>query len=143
MLALNSIRCYPSDLDFQWKDATKASWSEFESNELKQRDRIMAANIIAKFDEILREGSRKKALVIMNYRHAFRHLKRGEGEQAANERTDNTAGYFPTDHHAVKQDRSPSLSQTQARTEDVRRRCAAVAKSAEPSGNVCLGRNRH
>jgi hypothetical protein len=35
------------------------------------RDSIMAQNIITTFDDILKNSKRKKALVIMNYRHAF------------------------------------------------------------------------
>jgi hypothetical protein len=54
----------------------------------------MADNVIRKFNEIRRARSRNKALLIMNYRHAFPHLKRAEGQAGANERSDNTGGYL-------------------------------------------------
>jgi hypothetical protein len=88
------VHVYPSDLDFRWEDATKESWAEFENEQLRRRDKIMAVNIITKFNEISQVGNRKKALVIMNYRHAFPHLEREGGEKAANERADNTGGYL-------------------------------------------------
>jgi hypothetical protein len=88
------VHVYPSDLDFHWEDATKESWAEFENKQLRRRDKIMAMNIVSKFNEILRVESRKKALVILNYRHAFPHLESEGSAKAANERTDNTGGYL-------------------------------------------------
>jgi len=47
----------------------------------------MAENVIRQFNEFRQAGTRNKALVIMDYRHAFPHLK-GEGE------VHNTCGYL-------------------------------------------------
>ncbi len=40
-------------------------------NNLRKRDSLMASYIIHSFDSISKKSKRKKALVIMNYRHAF------------------------------------------------------------------------
>ncbi len=84
------IHVYPSDLDFQWDNATKESWAEFKKDKLNQRDKLMADNIIRKFNAIRQDGSRNKALVIMNYRHAFPHIQR---ENAASPYA-NTGGFL-------------------------------------------------
>jgi hypothetical protein len=83
------VHVYPSDLDFRWENATKESWAEFKKTQLDKRDKIMAENIISKFNAIRQAGSRNKALVIMNYRHAFPHLKLDSGGNA-----ENTGGFL-------------------------------------------------
>lgn len=83
------VHLYPSDLDFQWENATRERWTEFETTQLSRRDEIMADNVISKYNEI-KQGSRRKALVIMNYRHAFPHIK---GQWGAIE---NTHGFLMT-----------------------------------------------
>ena len=47
------------------------SLDEFKKYFKSNRDEIMAQNIIKTFDSIQKKSKRKKALVIMNYRHAF------------------------------------------------------------------------
>ncbi len=65
------ISLYFSDVPFSWEDMTEDNYREFQST-LSQRDRMMADNVIRRFSEIRRSAeARKKALVIMNYRHAF------------------------------------------------------------------------
>lgn len=83
------VHIYPSDLDFRWEDATKDSWAEFNKTQMSKRDKIMADNIISKFNEIRHAGSRDKALVIMNYRHACPHFKPEDGRKS-----ENTGGFL-------------------------------------------------
>ena len=67
------IALYFSDVPWQWEGKTPDDYARYWSTEIPQRDRIMADHIIARFREILQSSSsRKKALVIMNTRHAFR-----------------------------------------------------------------------
>ena len=82
------VHVYPVGLNFDWTKATKASWTEFQKEQLKQRDKLMAENIIRKFDEIQNAKTRNRALVIMDYRHAFPHIKGTSGE------VHNTYGYL-------------------------------------------------
>lgn len=66
------LTLYPSDMPFQWSGMTKERRREFERS-LQNRDQVMAQQIIDTFKEIHNSPQgRKKALVIMNYRHAFR-----------------------------------------------------------------------
>jgi hypothetical protein len=69
------VHLYPSDLSFDWSKATKKSWAKFDHTQGEDRDKLMAKNVIHKFDQLKQVGSRTKALVIMNYRHAFPELK--------------------------------------------------------------------
>jgi len=65
------INLYPSDVGLDWKKMDSAKYNKFWKS-LVYRDKKMADYIINKFDSInLNTSSRKKALVIMNYRHAF------------------------------------------------------------------------
>jgi len=69
------IHIYPSDMPFSWDEMTVAKYREFH-RELGQRDKIMVDQIADKFDTIYNSANpRKKAMVVMNYRHAFPHLK--------------------------------------------------------------------
>jgi hypothetical protein len=62
-----------SDVPWQWEGKTKKDYDLFWKKEIPNRDRIMANRIISKFHEILESDSkRKKALVIMNTRHAYK-----------------------------------------------------------------------
>jgi len=71
--ANNRIALYFSDVPWQWEGKTPEDYVRYWSTEIPQRDRIMANHIVARFQEILQSSaSRKKALVIMNTRHAFR-----------------------------------------------------------------------
>ena len=67
------IALYFSDVPWQWDAKTPTEYAHYWSTEIPQRDRIMANHIISRFQEILQSNApRKKALVIMNTRHAFR-----------------------------------------------------------------------
>jgi hypothetical protein len=71
--ASSRIALYFSDVPWQWEGKTPQDYARYWSTEIPQRDRIMADHIIARFQEILQSSSsRKKALVIMNTRHAFK-----------------------------------------------------------------------
>jgi hypothetical protein len=71
--AESRIALYFSDVPWQWEGKTLQDYARYWSTEIPQRDRIMADHIIRRFREILQSSSpRKKALVIMNTRHAFR-----------------------------------------------------------------------
>jgi hypothetical protein len=66
------ISAFPSDLPFTWTGADSSDMVKLKTM-LPNRDSIMASQIIIKFNEIKRSGQkRKKALVIMNFRHAFK-----------------------------------------------------------------------
>jgi hypothetical protein len=71
--ASSRIALYFSDIPWQWEGKTPQDYARYWSTEIPQRDRIMADHIITRFQEILQSSSsRKKALVIMNTRHAFK-----------------------------------------------------------------------
>jgi hypothetical protein len=79
--AANKIRLYPSDLAFDWKGMDSAKLAQFQGT-LAGRDSSMAHQIIEEFERISKSTpGRTKALVIMNYRHAFgKHFARRSGE---------------------------------------------------------------
>lgn len=81
------VHVYPSDIDFRWDGATKDSFADY-SRHLGQRDKIEAENILSRFRVINQSATRNKALVIMNYRHAFPHLNKSRFER------DETTGGF-------------------------------------------------
>jgi hypothetical protein len=67
------VNLFPSDMPFEWgtmnEDRLKKFWDS-----IGTRDSVMASQIIQKFDGIRKSAAkRKKALVIMKYRHAFGH----------------------------------------------------------------------
>jgi len=65
------IELHFSDMPFDWEGMTEDKYRAFQDT-LPQRDRIIAEQIINEFSGIQHSRqSRKKALVIMNYRHAF------------------------------------------------------------------------
>ncbi len=67
------VKIYFSDVPWQWEGKTKEDYDLFWKTEIPNRDKIMANRIISKFHEILESDSkRKKALVIMNTRHAYK-----------------------------------------------------------------------
>jgi hypothetical protein len=82
------VHLYPSGIEFHWQNMTREKWTEFRK-QLGRRDEIMAENIISKFKELRQARGQSKALVIMNYRHAFPHLKGKTGR-----RVENTAGFL-------------------------------------------------
>ena len=64
------LTLYPSDIPFLWDSIRTVEDYDNCTKSLDYRDSIMANYIITQFDEIHSE-KRKKALIIMNYRHAF------------------------------------------------------------------------
>jgi hypothetical protein len=67
----DAINVYPSDLPFNWNGADTTTILKLKAM-LPGRDSIMATQIIAQFDKIKSTGQkRKKALIVMNTRHAY------------------------------------------------------------------------
>ena len=68
---------FPSDVPFDWNhiktvDDLKIVWKKLIKNKnVKVRDSIMARQIMVTYDSLRAHSRRKKALIIMNYRHAF------------------------------------------------------------------------
>ncbi len=72
--AARKVRLFNSDLPFDWNTIDSTRLRVFQDSLVDVRDSVIASQIIRKFDEIRASpGTRHKALVIMNYRHAFRH----------------------------------------------------------------------
>jgi hypothetical protein len=67
------ISVFNSDMPFDWSSADETSVQSFWSG-IQTRDSIIATQVIRKFDHLRSiPGARRKALAIMNYRHAFGH----------------------------------------------------------------------
>ena len=78
------INLYFTDMPFTWEGMTVEKYQQFNET-LSQRDRVMAEQIIKRFNAILNsKQKRKKALVIMNYRHAFNDFSFADGKKADN-----------------------------------------------------------
>lgn len=82
------VHLYPSGIEFRWTDMTREKWTAF-TKQLGRRDQIMAENVISRFKELRQTQAQTKALVIMNYRHAFPHLPISVNRQA-----ENTTGFL-------------------------------------------------
>jgi len=68
----NQISYYPSDVEFDWSQVKNIEdYVREQDFEIEPRDSLMAYNIINKYKELKSQGN-TKALVIMNYRHAFK-----------------------------------------------------------------------
>jgi hypothetical protein len=83
------VHFYPTDLDCDWENVTKENWIELRKH-LDRRDKFIADSIISKFNTIRQAGSRKRAIVIMNSRHAFPHVKDIE----TNRMNENVGGFL-------------------------------------------------
>ncbi|TAJ14874.1 hypothetical protein DMA11_03885 [Marinilabiliaceae bacterium JC017] len=84
----DKIQVYTSDEPIPSNDKVKSKedYLAFEKKYLsRDRDSVMAENIIAEFDSIQLHSTRKKCLVIMNYRHAF--LKNVSREKVSDDGT--------------------------------------------------------
>jgi hypothetical protein len=67
-----AIWLYPYDVPFNWQTADSSNYKRSIMSIVKNRDSIIASQIIEQLAKISKEPARhKKALVIMNYRHAF------------------------------------------------------------------------
>ncbi len=66
------VLLHPSDMSFSWYDCNTAlQYKEFDNSTI-ERDSIMAVNIINRINQIKKTSNKPpKALVIMNYSHAF------------------------------------------------------------------------
>ena len=86
----NPISYYPSDVEFDWSQVLNAEDYNREMEfDTEPRDSLIAYNIINQFEKI-KSKKNKKALVILNYRHAFKiHTTRNSGETQ-----DNAAKYL-------------------------------------------------
>jgi len=84
------IAIYPCDMSVDWDTMTPEKYEAFNST-LEKRDEFMARNVIDTLKKLEKSGAkRKKALVIMNYRHAFNdQFKYPNGQPA-----DNTGRYI-------------------------------------------------
>ncbi len=70
--SVNQISYYPSDVEFDWSQVKNIEdYVREQGFEIEPRDSLMAYNIINKYKELKLQGN-TKALVIMNYRHAFK-----------------------------------------------------------------------
>lgn len=68
----NQISLYPSDSEFDWKKVkTVEDYTREYEIEIEPRDSLIAYNIINQYEKI-KNPDNKKALIIMNYRHAFK-----------------------------------------------------------------------
>lgn len=68
----DAVNLYPSDIPFDWKKADSLYYKTTILPLIKDRDSVIASQIIRQLDAIRKSSSKhKKALVIMNYRHAF------------------------------------------------------------------------
>ncbi len=80
----NKFRLYFTDLAFSWTDMTPEKYSAFRKS-LAGRDKYMAQQIIQIYNKIKSSpGQRKKALIIMNYRHAFNDYSYDDGRNRDN-----------------------------------------------------------
>tara|TARA_R110002033_G_scaffold99600_2_gene148017 strand:- start:12 stop:1202 length:1191 start_codon:yes stop_codon:yes gene_type:complete len=68
----NQISHYPSDSEFDWKKVkTVEDYTKEYEIEIEPRDSLIAYNIINQYEKIKSKNNRK-ALIILNFRHAFK-----------------------------------------------------------------------
>jgi hypothetical protein len=91
------ISLFPSDMPFDWNTVDERGLKEF-YDKLGSRDSVMASQIIERFDSLRApSGKKAKALVIMNFRHAF-----GHGFQHPLGSKPNNVGRFLFDRYGTK-----------------------------------------
>lgn len=80
------INIYATDVAIMQDSATVNQLKDFWDGDADNRDRLMAEFIIDKFEQIKKsDAKRKKALVIMNYRHAYnKNFQMPDGEMIYN-----------------------------------------------------------
>lgn len=80
------VNLYASDLSINLDSLSVSYLKNFDDNDLENRDQLMAEFIIENFERIKKSNvNRKKALIIMNYRHAYnRNFKMDNGEMINN-----------------------------------------------------------
>ncbi len=120
------VNLYPSDIPFQWSTVDEEKLKDLWEH-MGNRDSIIASQIIEKLDSI--RGSvktRQKALVILNYRHAFNDKFRSNPSVKAE-----NVGRFLFEHYGGKIANVylNSISLGSARSDnDVRIACTADGK---------------
>lgn len=73
------INYYPSDVEFDWSQVHNSDDYKREmESETEPRDSLMAQNIIQQYEKIASKTN-TKALIILNYRHAFKIHTMGAG----------------------------------------------------------------
>jgi hypothetical protein len=83
------IKLFYSDIPFSWKKTkTQYDYKKF-LDTIDTRDSIIATQIISNFDKI-KSKRKKKALVILNYRHGFLNIKYNQYEK----KVDNVGRYL-------------------------------------------------
>jgi len=79
-------------IPFNWQEMTEEKYPSFRTS-LLDRDKNMSDQIGLVFDSIAQSNSsRNKALVIMNYRHAFPHITFSVGDRSR--QITNVGGYI-------------------------------------------------
>lgn len=87
------LEVHPTDIYYIDGEPTEEKYAAIFAVE-SQRDKLMADFIIENFDAIKKENPSAKALVIMNYRHAYNYCsERNDGPPYQN------TGYFLFDHY--------------------------------------------
>ena len=84
------VEMYPTDVFYIEGQPTSEKIRDMVFTRVVKRDSLMADYIISRFEQLKQETSRRKALVIMNYRHAFRFPVYDDNGR----RTDNTGQYL-------------------------------------------------
>jgi ketosteroid isomerase-like protein len=79
------VRLHLSDVELDWAQMTAEAYAAFSEEVVPERDRRMADAIIDGFRRLEAQGGRPaKALVIMNYRHAFNDFVFDDGSKGDN-----------------------------------------------------------
>lgn len=79
------IMIHPCDVSFNWEKGTADSYKVFDQTIMSRRDYFMAQNVLSGIKELAKtDPKRRKALVIMNYRHSFNRDISTPGEEIEN-----------------------------------------------------------
>lgn len=68
------IEMYPTDVIYVEGETTEENVMDMIMTRMQYRDKLMGDFIIDKFNELKKSNPKQKALVIMNYRHAYKHV---------------------------------------------------------------------
>ncbi|MBN1918422.1 MAG: hypothetical protein JW889_10960 [Verrucomicrobia bacterium] len=82
--AEQKVRLYFSDIPMDWEVMTKQELDEAWRTLVWNRDVLIAQRIFDQQRRLVESGARRKCLVILNYRHAFRPVRNEQGEFANN-----------------------------------------------------------
>jgi hypothetical protein len=78
------IRVHFSDLELSWEGLTAEDYAAFREGTVPDRDRLMADRILQVLADLSSGERPAKALVIMNYRHAFNDFTFADGSKGDN-----------------------------------------------------------